>query len=214
MAPNDKNQLRISDTERDQVAEILREAAGEGRLDLDELDERLGAVYAAKTYADIQPIVADLPAGAGGFGGSAPAGTHRPGGLTPQVPSPVPSGGQTLYLTGQGDSVVRKKEWTVPQRVEVNARFGEVKLDFREARLTAPVTEVWLDVSWGSGDLIIPEGATAEVNLETSWFGSQRSDVDSIARHDAPHFVITGKNQGGSLKVRHKRSGGWSDLFG
>ncbi|MEU3019632.1 MULTISPECIES: DUF1707 domain-containing protein [unclassified Nocardiopsis] len=213
MAPNDRNQLRISDTERDQVAEILREAAGEGRLDLDELDERLGAVYAAKTYADIQPIVADLPAGAGSFG-AAPASAPSPGGLAPRTPGPLSGGGQALVLTGQGDSVVRKGEWTVPQRVEVNVRFGEAKLDFRQARLTSRVTEVWVDVSWGSGDLIIPDGATAEVNVEATWFGSQRSDVDSIARHDAPHFVITGKNQGGSLKVRHKKSGGWADLFG
>ena len=39
----DPARLRISDTERHQVAEILREAAGEGRLDLEELDQRLEA---------------------------------------------------------------------------------------------------------------------------------------------------------------------------
>ena len=58
----DPRQLRISDADRHQVAEILREAAGEGRLDLDELDERLEATYAARTYADLVPITADLPA--------------------------------------------------------------------------------------------------------------------------------------------------------
>ena len=57
----DPARLRISDTERHQVAEILREAAGEGRLDLDELDERLEATYAARTYADLVPLTADLP---------------------------------------------------------------------------------------------------------------------------------------------------------
>ena len=45
---HDPTQLRISDEERHQVAEILREAAGEGRLDLDELDARLEATYAAR----------------------------------------------------------------------------------------------------------------------------------------------------------------------
>ena len=44
--------LRVSDTDRHQVAEILRQAAGEGRIDLTRLDERLEATYAAKTYAD------------------------------------------------------------------------------------------------------------------------------------------------------------------
>ena len=57
----DPEQLRISDADRHRVAEVLREAAGEGRLDLDELDERLEAAYAAKVYADLVPILADLP---------------------------------------------------------------------------------------------------------------------------------------------------------
>ena len=58
----DPTRLRISDSERHQVAEILREAAGEGRLDIDELDQRLEATYAARTYADLVPITLDLPA--------------------------------------------------------------------------------------------------------------------------------------------------------
>ena len=60
-SPGDPAQLRVSDDDRHKVAEILREAAGEGRLDLDELDERLEAAYAAKTYADLVPITLDLP---------------------------------------------------------------------------------------------------------------------------------------------------------
>jgi hypothetical protein len=58
----DPAQLRVSDDDRHKVAEILRMAAGEGRIDLDELDERLEATYAAKTYADLVPITVDLPA--------------------------------------------------------------------------------------------------------------------------------------------------------
>ena len=53
--------LRISDEDRHKVAEVLRQAAGEGRIDLDELDERLEATYAAKTYGELVPITADLP---------------------------------------------------------------------------------------------------------------------------------------------------------
>src|SRR5688500_12941466 len=60
-SPGDPAHLRVSDEDRHKVAEILREAAGEGRIDLDELDERLGAAYAAKTYADLVPITVDLP---------------------------------------------------------------------------------------------------------------------------------------------------------
>lgn len=58
MEPADQ---RISDEERQQVAEVLRQAAVDGRIGIDELDERLAATFAARTYADIVPLTADLP---------------------------------------------------------------------------------------------------------------------------------------------------------
>ncbi len=61
---DDRSRLRISDADRHQVAELLREAAGEGRLDIEELDERLEAAYSAKTYGDLVPLTADLPVNA------------------------------------------------------------------------------------------------------------------------------------------------------
>src|SRR6187402_1119782 len=80
----DPAQLRISDSERHQVAEILREAAGEGRLDMDELDQRLEATYAARTYADLVPITLDLPA----HPHQRPAPARRPAAPPTVVPGP------------------------------------------------------------------------------------------------------------------------------
>jgi hypothetical protein len=56
----DPAQMRISDADRHRVAEVLRDAAGEGRLDLSELEERLEATWAAKTYGDLVPLTVDL----------------------------------------------------------------------------------------------------------------------------------------------------------
>ena len=53
--------MRASDADREQVAEFLRHAAGEGRLLVDELEDRLGAALSAKTYAELDAITADLP---------------------------------------------------------------------------------------------------------------------------------------------------------
>jgi Domain of unknown function (DUF1707) len=53
--------LRASDADREQVAEFLRHAAGEGRLLVDELEDRLGAALSAKTYAELDAVIADLP---------------------------------------------------------------------------------------------------------------------------------------------------------
>ena len=57
----DPRGMRASDADRDRAAELLREAAAEGRLSLDALDERLDLIYAAKTYAELAPVTADLP---------------------------------------------------------------------------------------------------------------------------------------------------------
>jgi hypothetical protein len=67
------NRLRTSDTEREQVAEIVRAAMAEGRLTLEEGEERLGAVYAAKYRDELAPLTADLP------GNGRPAVADTPG---------------------------------------------------------------------------------------------------------------------------------------
>jgi DUF1707 SHOCT-like domain len=54
---------RASDAEREEIAQIVRDAVGEGRLDISEGDERLATVYAAKYRDELNPIVTDLPAG-------------------------------------------------------------------------------------------------------------------------------------------------------
>ena len=53
--------LRASDADREHVAERLRHAAGEGRILAEELEERLEAVFSARTYGELDAVVADLP---------------------------------------------------------------------------------------------------------------------------------------------------------
>ncbi len=53
--------LRASDREREDTATLLREHAAAGRLDVDELDERTGAAYAARTRGDLDALLRDLP---------------------------------------------------------------------------------------------------------------------------------------------------------
>jgi hypothetical protein len=54
--------LRASDSDREQIAERLREATAEGRLGTEELEQRLGAALSARTYGELEPLVSDLPA--------------------------------------------------------------------------------------------------------------------------------------------------------
>jgi len=84
--------IRVSDAEREHHADLLREHAAQGRLTVDELDERLDRVYAAKIYGELAPIVSDLPApraerrAASGRGSSRPSGRPLSARLSPRRP--------------------------------------------------------------------------------------------------------------------------------
>jgi Domain of unknown function (DUF1707) len=54
--------LRASHADRDQVAELLRVAAGDGRLSAQELDDRLERALTARTYTELAALTVDLPA--------------------------------------------------------------------------------------------------------------------------------------------------------
>lgn len=55
--------LRAGDADRELVLERLRAAQAEGRLDLDEFDERVAATVTARTYGELAALTADLPGG-------------------------------------------------------------------------------------------------------------------------------------------------------
>jgi DUF1707 SHOCT-like domain len=59
--PYEAGGLRIGDADRIAAATALGDHFAAGRLDQDELDERLGKAYAARTYADLEPLFTDLP---------------------------------------------------------------------------------------------------------------------------------------------------------
>lgn len=59
--PPGAGRIRTSDAEREQIAEVLRAAMSEGRLNLAEGEERLAAAYAATYREDLAPLTADLP---------------------------------------------------------------------------------------------------------------------------------------------------------
>src|SRR6476661_5928582 len=115
----ERRELRISDAERDHASSILREAAGDGRLDLDELDERLSAVYAAKTYGDLEPITRDLPNTT-----TAPAPARDRIGGTPG----------SSWAVGIMGGFERKGRWVVPERFTCFAFWGGGDIDLRDAR--------------------------------------------------------------------------------
>ncbi|GAA1157317.1 DUF1707 SHOCT-like domain-containing protein [Nocardioides aquiterrae] len=139
----DRSRLRISDADRHRVAEILREAAGEGRLDLTELDERLEATYAARTYADLVPITHDLPVQA-----PAPRPARRPSSVVQG-----PRSERHLAILGGFE---RKGAWVVPQQLTVVAMMGGADLDLREAGFAAREVTITVNCFMGGAQITVP----------------------------------------------------------
>jgi Domain of unknown function (DUF1707) len=83
-----RSNLRASDADREQVAERLRQATGEGRLLAEELEQRLEAVFAARTYGELDVLVADLPGPRGAVPGPARP-RSRPLVRVRQLPAPA-----------------------------------------------------------------------------------------------------------------------------
>lgn len=136
--------MRISDSDRHQVAEILREAAGEGRLDLEELDERLEATYAARTYADLVPITLDLPA------------TGTPAQAPVQRPANVPAvrfDSSVAVMSG----VSRTGVWEVGATHSAFTIMGGVDVDLREAVFTSAEVVITANCLMGGIDIIVNE---------------------------------------------------------
>jgi hypothetical protein len=153
MGDEDPSQLRISDAERHQVAELLREAAGEGRLDLDELDERLEATYAARTYADLVPITLDLPTG-------------------PSPRTPVARADSSLVVPGEAhqrhfaimSGVERKGVWVVPAEMTVVAFMGGADLDLRRAKFAAPEVTLTINAVMGGANVVVGPHTRVEMH--------------------------------------------------
>src|SRR4051812_29733843 len=140
----DPAMMRISDADRHQVAEILRQAAGEGRLDLDELDERLEATYAARTYADLVPITMDLPTQA-----------NQPAQVPQPQPSPVVAGPAQENHVAIMSGLERKGVWVVPQRMTVFLMMGGADLDLREAQFAAQEVVIVVNAFMGGAQITV-----------------------------------------------------------
>jgi DUF1707 SHOCT-like domain len=142
--------LRASDADRERTAELLRRAAGEGRLDVDELEERLGTVYATRTQAELEALVADVVV---------PEDRER----APRVP--VRSGNDgTRWLVAIMSGHDRKGRWRVGANLNVINIMGGSDLDFNDAEFADDVVTVNVFSLMGGASIRVPEGLNVEVS--------------------------------------------------
>lgn len=191
--------LRVSDADRHAVAEILREAAGEGRLDIDELEERLEETYKAKTYADLEPITQDLPVA----------------GQAPVMPA-APAAGAVAVVYSEGDAsdsasaflsnVERKGVWVVPQQFSVHAVLGDANIDLREAHYSAREVVINATSVLGSVKVTVPPNVhvIVEGNGVLGEFNEPSAKVPEALTADSPVVRVRGLAVLGDVTVKRR----------
>ena len=188
--------IRVGHRERDAVVAALQEAAGDGRLSMAELDDRLDAALQAKTYADLDVLVADLSVELP----SRALTTAQPHARRP--PSAGYSREDPLRLDGGMSSEKRGGLWTVPPFMLINQGLGSVKLNCLEATPAAQLIEIEVIGGAGSIVLVLPEGWAVDADrLSKSW-GSKSVDVPREPAPGKPLLLIYGALGLGSFKVR------------
>ena len=170
-----KPELRASDEDRERVVERLRVAAGDGRLTAAELDERLGAALTARTSRELAALTADLPE-AGGIAARAK---------------------DVVRLDYKGGNATRRGRWIVPQRMEIRAVGGTVKLDFTDAVITVPTLHIQAEVRGGRLVLVTRPGIEV--------------DADDVGRGGRKRQGAAGKRLEGTRQPegRDIRQGPW-----
>lgn len=195
VARPDPSRLRVSDEDRHKVAEVLRTAAGEGRIDLEELDERLEAAYAAKTYGDLVPLTIDLPTS-----GSVPLAPH---------PTPLPErAGAASYSRSfsiMGDCT-RRGVWTVPERHTAFSMMGSITIDLREAVFTSAETVIDAYAIMAGIDIVVNPHTRVIVDGIgiMGEMGEARSTVPAALTAASPVVRVRGMALMAGVTVRRK----------
>ncbi|MER6994283.1 DUF1707 domain-containing protein [Streptomyces sp. NPDC000410] len=192
--------LRASDADRDRIADILREAMAEGRLDAEEHSERIEAVYRAKTLGELEPLVRDLPTG-----------SPRPApvsyGYGPDDPA-----APAENLVAVFSSSTRKGRWRVGARTNAFAFFGSIEIDLTEAMFGQRLTVINATSIFGSVEVRVPENISLR-GSGTGVFGNFEVRHLEAAHPEAPVVVVNGYSVFGNVEAKPKRGKRIADLI-
>lgn len=183
---SEPSDFRASDADRAAVTKILEHAVGQGMLSLDEYTERLDVVLGARTRGELDAVIADIP--------------HVRHDRVPATPA-APAAPEVLR--SWMSSVSRKGPWTVPPHIQLITRMCSTKLDFTAAALQAPVVQIDIDDHLSSTELILPDGATADLNGVQNFGSSLDVKVRTSPASDRLHVIVRGRVRFGSVTARH-----------
>jgi hypothetical protein len=193
--PRDIAAIRAADADREAVAERLRIAASEGRIEPWELDDRLGRAYRAKTYGDLETLLADLPA-------QPPFTSYL--GVGPGICPGIGSEPETLVLRTTTLNIKQAGRWIVPRRITAESTTGWITIDFTQASCAYREVTVELMTRTGWIQLILPEGWAARVGPLSTYTGHISNRAAETADPGAPTVIVTGHPLFGYIKIRQR----------
>ncbi|GCB51233.1 DUF1707 domain-containing protein [Streptomyces sp. NL15-2K] len=182
-----ESELRASHADRDRVVDVLRIAAGDGRLTAEELDERLEAALSARTIGELAALTADLPSVADGGAVEAKG---------------------VVRIEQKGASARRGEGWVVPRRMEIRSDWGEVTLDFTEAVITYDTLRIDLDMRGGALRLVTRPGVVVDTDALVTNYAKIKTRRAAVS--GAPVVLrveVTGELSFGQVEVRPPRRG-------
>jgi hypothetical protein len=178
--------LRASNVEREAAASQLQDAFAEGRLDDAEFDERMRAALTARTHAELDAVLTDLPAVAGVSGAR---------------PAPVSGVAPGRLAVAYKGTVRRAGRWRVPERYTTVVYKGSGLFDLRAAELLSPVTTIRAVAYKSRITVLVPPG----VRVEMTGFGIDQGpdDLDGgvALAPDAPIVHIRGVGYKGTIET-------------
>jgi|SRR5215475_273178 len=192
--------LRASHEDRDRVIEMLRVAAGDGRLTSEELDQRVEIAFSARTYGELAALTRDLP-----VGGEA---------IVPAAPVAPAQHKNVVRLETRSGNLSRVGRWVVPRRIEARVTSGNIKLDFTDAVIAHRTIEIEAEVRSGNLILITKPGIAVDTDDVAIRSGNVR--VKAPWGSQAPVTVqinVSGRVGSGNIVARPPRRSFWEWLM-
>ena len=177
---------RAADTDRIQIAQLLTYAAEQGRLQLQDYEERLTRAYAAKTYEELDQLRADLP--------GVPINPRRGG-----KPNPAPS----LLLLALLSGFERRGRWNVPKKLTTFTFWGSGVVDLRYADFTSTEVELHAYSVMGMQTILLPPEVNVEIHGRGVMGGFDREVVSDGVR-GAPTVKIRGFSFWGGVGIKRR----------
>lgn len=193
------DELKIGDADRERALGWLREAAEEGKLTPEELDDRVARARAARSSGELDYLLAGVRAASPL---PRPAGVRTAAEALAELASVGQRREAPLALRAGVTGEKRQGDWLVPPFMLADAGAANVRIDCRQARAGAEVIDLEIRAVAGTVVLVLPQGWAVNVDGLSKAIGAIRVKVPGIPAPGCPLFIVHGSVGAGGFVAR------------